>query len=233
MFTDANSPDQVALLQTAYLLDKAKAGPFVEVRPVFESYFLLGSDTQGKYRLGARIENARQDQFGNPRISRSFYYYAELKVILNFLTGDFIWVPITGYSKSEIEAFVLDVWDNTDLKNVFASSINSTPGPDQVFTSGNNRIRIYQGGGLDPISQNEVLPELRSYRIGARQDLSDKILFDPTSILYAAADGLDQAVALLNAYVSIGDGRRTQREPGAPSGAPWSGGQKRDRTRLG
>jgi hypothetical protein len=203
MFTDANSPDQVALLQTAYLIDKAKAGPLVEVRPVFESTFVLASKTDGKYWFRARIENGRTNVYGNPRTSRSFYYYAQFKYVDPFF-GNVTWIPITGYSESEIEAFLLDVWNNTDLKNVFTSSINSTGGPDQVFTSGNNRIRIYRGGGLDPIGQNEVLPELRSYRQAARLDLIDKLLLQPSTDLYRKADGLDQAAALLNAYVSIG-----------------------------
>lgn len=122
--------------------------------------------------------------------------------------GDISWFPFNISDLPDVEDFFEYLWDRTGLDYVLPNNRGSTIGDTSWYTSGLRRLRNVDIGGAGPsstvIRESEILPDLHGYRVGLRNNLLIDLLNDPGSDLYIAADDLDRAIAILNAYVSIG-----------------------------
>ena len=202
-FADPGNIDQVSLLQTMILIEEAKVPTPNDVRVVAGPRF-FGFDNNA-YALRIEIEGLRPSSSGKSRVWRWMAYEAELGI--DFL-GDINWFEYDTNRLTSVEEFFEYLWDRTGLDYVLPNSRGSTIGDSSWYTSGIRRLRNIDIGGQGPnspvIRQSEILPDLHSYRVGLRNSLLTDLLTDPGSDLYLAAEDLDRAVAILNAYVSIG-----------------------------
>jgi hypothetical protein len=195
-FTDSGNANQAALLQTMVLLEKEKryeAGLDPEdIRPTirYEKFY------ENRYAIHIYFEKLTFDNSEAPRVKRYLRFYAEQ--YFNF--GNFVgWY---GFEPSDIEDTFLYVW-NYQLKNELPKSRDTLSSG--LYTRGDKRLRFYDlGVSTDPITADQILPGLHGYRARVRTDLLTMLLDEPSSALSLAANKLDQAVAILNAYVSIG-----------------------------
>jgi hypothetical protein len=203
-FTNYGAADEVARLQTMYLIERAKRAATGQnpndIRVTSNHY--LGSENHRFFRL--TFENLRQSgsqSVPRYRVRRTVGYEAEFYTEFSFLQA--YWSPVYDESASGTEDRFRKIWNDTLLKNIFTDSRATMQSG--LFTSSAIRFRFVSRShhSTYPILDDEILPDLHYYRAKIRTDLID-MLEDPSSALSLAANKLDQAVAILNAYVSIG-----------------------------
>jgi Bacterial Ig domain len=208
-FVNPGNIDQVSLLQTMIIIEEAKSPTPNDVRVIAGHRFSGGPLENNEYSLEIEIEGLRPNSNGRSRVWRWMAYEAEIG--LGFV-GSVSWFEFVANTVLEAEDFFEFLWDRTGLDYVLPNNRGSTYGDpswytyvnDEPFSTSSRRLRILRGANSPVIQQNEILPDLHGYRAGLRNTLLSDLLNDPGSDLYLAAQDLDDAVAILNAYVSIG-----------------------------
>jgi Bacterial Ig domain len=207
-FANPGNIDQVSLLQTMFIIEEAKSPTPNDVRVVAGHRFYGGPFEDNEYSLHIEIEGLRPNSNGDSRVWRRMDYEAELGLDL---LGTLTWFAFDVNTLLEVEEFFEYLWDRTGLNFVLPDNRGSTYSDpnwyayidDEPFST-SRRLRNISGANSPVINQSEILPDLYGYRVGLRNNLLTDLLNNPGSDLSLAADELDRAVAILNAYVSIG-----------------------------
>lgn len=200
-FANPGRIDEVSLLQTMILIEEAKVPTPNDVRVVAGHRFFGGPFEDNEYSLRIEIDGLRPNSQGVSRVWRRMDYEAEWGIEL---FGDITWFAWSVNTVLDAEDFFEYLWDRTGLDYVLPNNRGSTFGSSSTYTSFPRRLRNISGANSPVINQSEILPDLHGYRVGLRNNLLTDLLNDPGSDLYLAGQDLDRAVAILNAYVSIG-----------------------------
>lgn len=204
--------DAIPLMQTWYLLRRDDLGDAVRPRYRHE----LGGGFSGDGRYTAKFYLGTDGE-ASPRIRRTIRYKLE-KQDTQFEGFPSPWAEITTDDLDDVSSSFNQNWPNLDdsltrydYSGFDPSVLDSLTGDVHVRYGSNPlpttdyRMTITgdSGQAFPVITASEIQPGLYSKRLEVSNDLVNK-LANPVSSLSAAAVALDNAEALLDAYVTIG-----------------------------
>lgn len=195
-FTLPANPDEGLLLRALYLSLKAidPDPDAFKPRVEFTNWTNASNDFQANFWFGA---------FEGPAVGP---VYKSIRFSFDYRVGGLSWFPYFGTDTATARDVFKLVWDYEPTSNHLddqTSSSSLLPSPGASFESPLYRVRITGRTTFPSVDESTVQPYLFVLRERVHTHLLLE-LFEENSALWLAARELDDAEALLDAYVTIG-----------------------------